>query len=228
MRVLRKGGITYAITHASAALAFKKRYPRVGLWPLLIAVQFVELLWIVFSYLGIEHVRVTGDKVHLDFLPYSHSVFTGGFLAALAWWFGKSVRRIYVGAAIALAILSHIVLDIIHHEPNITLLPMAWGPRLGLNLQGYPLLDFIVELIFCVACWKYFGGSKGLLVGIVIFNLLDIPLMFPRPGTGAMLAQHPAILPTIILIQVVSSWLMIWFLARRTLLHEEPRTPIGA
>ena len=225
MRVLRKGGITYAISHASAALVFKKKYPRVGLWPLLIAVQFVELLWIVFTYLGLEHVRVTGDKVHLDFLPYSHSVFTGVFLAALAWGSGKLVRRINVGTAIALAILSHIVLDIIHHEPNITLLPMAWGPRLGLNLQGYPLVDFIVELAFCVGCWKYFGGSKGLLVGVVIFNLLNIPLMFPRPGTGAMLAQNPAILPTIILVQVISSWLLIWLLTRRTLLHGEPRAP---
>jgi hypothetical protein len=228
MRVLRKGGTTYAISHASAALAFKKRYPRVGLWPLLIAVQFVELLWIVFTYLGIEHVRVTGDKVHLDFLPYSHSVFTGVFLAVLAWGSGKLVRRMNVGTAIALAILSHIVLDIIHHEPNITLLPMGWGPRLGLNLQGYPLVDFIVELVFCVACWKFFGGSKGLLIGIVIFNLLNIPLMFPRPGTGAMLAQNPALLPTIILIQVVSSWLLIWFFARRTLHHEEPRIPTAA
>jgi hypothetical protein len=195
------------------------------MWPLLIAVQFVELLWIVFTYLGIEHVRVAEDRVHLDFLPYSHSVFTAVFLATLAWGFGKSVRRTYVGAAIALAILSHIVLDIIQHEPNIALLPLAWGPRLGVNLQGFPLLDFIVELVFCVACWKYFGGSKGLLVGIVIFNLLSIPLMFPRPGTAAMLAENSAILPTIILVQVVSSWLLVWLLARRTLLHEEPRVP---
>jgi hypothetical protein len=222
---IRKGGITYAISHASAALVFKRKYPRVGLWPLLIAVQFVELLWIVFTYLGIEHVRITGDHVHLDFLPYSHSVFTGAFLAALAWGAGKLVRRSNVGAAIALAILSHIVLDIIHHEPNIALLPIAWGPRLGMNLQGYPLFDIIVELVFCVACWKLFGGSKGLLIGIVIFNLLNIPLMFPRPGTGAMLAQHPSLLPTIILIQVVSSWLLVWLLARGTLVHEEPRIP---
>jgi hypothetical protein len=197
----------------------------VGLWPLLIAVQFVELLWMAFTYLGIEHVRIAGDQVHLDFLPYSHSVFTGAFLAGLAWGAGKLVRRSNVGAAIALAILSHIVLDIIHHEPNIALLPVAWGPRLGLNLQGYPLVDFIVELLFCIACWKLFGGSKGLLIGIVIFNLLNIPLMFPRPGTGPMLVQHPALLPTIILIQVVASWLLIWFLGRDTLVHEELRAP---
>ena len=31
--------------------------------------QFVELLWILFTYLGIEHSRITPDAVHLDYLP---------------------------------------------------------------------------------------------------------------------------------------------------------------
>ena len=222
------GGNTYAISHASAALVLKKRYPRVGLWPLLISVQLVELLWIVFTYLGIEHVRATPDRVHLDFLPYSHSVFTGVFLALLAWAMGKSVHRTYVGAAIGLGIISHIVLDIIQHEPDITLLPLPWGPRLGLNLSSYPLLNLIVELAFCIACWKIFGGSKGLLIGIVIFNLLNIPLMFPQPGSGELIAAHRALLPTVILIQVVSSWILVWWLAHRTSVAEGSRSTVAA
>ena len=183
--------------------------------------QLVELLWVIFTYLGIEHFRATPDSVHLDFLPYSHSVFTGALLAALALLMGKSVHRSNVGIAIALGIFSHIVLDIIQHEPNITLLPMTWGPQLGLNLQGYPLLDFIVELAFCVACWKIFGGSRGLLIGIVIFNLINIPLMFPRPGSLTPLVEHPAVLPTLILVQIVSTWLLVWWLGRRTIYLED-------
>lgn len=183
--------------------------------------QLVELLWVVFTYLGIEHARVTPDAIHLDFLPYSHSVFTGALLAAIALLMGKTVHRSNVGIAIALGIFSHIVLDIIHHEPNITLLPMAWGPRLGLNLQGYPLLDFIVELGFCIGCWKIFGGSRGLLIGIVIFNLINIPLMFPRPGSLTPIIEHPAVLPTLILVQIVSTWLLVWWLGRRTIYLED-------
>jgi hypothetical protein len=216
------GGTTYAITHASAALVLKKKYPRVGLWPLLISVQLVEVLWIVLAYLGIEHFRVTTDAVHLDFLPYSHSVGTGALLAALAWFMGKSARRSNLGVAMALGIFSHIVLDIIHHEPNIALLPMASGPRIGLNLQGYPVLDFIVELVFCIACWKIFQGSRGLLVGIIIFNLLNIPLMFTIPGSLAPIVEHPTILPTIILIQVVATWLLVWYLGKPTIFLGEP------
>jgi len=121
--------------------------------------------------------------------------------------------------------MSHIVLDIIHHEPDIALLPLAPGPRLGFNLASYPLADFIVELAFCIACWKIFGGSRGLLIGIMIFNFLNIPLMFPRPGTGAIIGVHPALLPTIILVQVVSSWLLVWWLAHpRAIAEETPST----
>ena len=185
------------------------------------SVQLVELLWVAFTYLGIEHFRATPDAIHLDFLPYSHSVFTGALLAVLAWMMGKSVHRSNVGTPIALGIFSHIVLDIIHHEPNITLLPLAWGPRLGLNLQGYPLLDFFVELVFCVACWRMFRGSRGLLVGIIIFNLLNIPLMFPRPGSLAPIVEHPFILPTVILVQIASTWLLVWWLGHRRIFREE-------
>jgi len=206
----------------------KRRYPRIGLWPLLISVQLVELLWIVFTYLGIEHAQITPDAVHLDFLPYSHSIGTGLFLAALAWGMGRSVRRTTIGAAIALGILSHILLDVIHHEPNIALLPMAWGPRFGLNLQGYPILDFIVELALGVACWNIFGGARGLLIGIVIFNVLNLPLMFPPSGSLTPLVNHPMYLPTIILVQVVATWLLVWWFTRRQYFLEDavPAPPV--
>jgi membrane-bound metal-dependent hydrolase YbcI (DUF457 family) len=185
------------------------------------------------TYLSIEHFRATPDAIHLDFLPYSHSVFTGALLAALAWMMGKSANRSNVGAAIAIGIFSHIVLDIIHHEPNIALLPIAWGPRFGLNLQGYPYLDFVVELGFCVACWKMFGGSRGLLIGIVIFNVLNIPLMVPRPGSLTPIVEHPFILPSVILVQIVATWLLVWWFGRQTIFVEgtlsgPPITPRGA
>jgi membrane-bound metal-dependent hydrolase YbcI (DUF457 family) len=190
------------------------------LWPLLISVQFVELLWILFTYLGIERSRITPDAVHLGFLPYSHSIGTGVLLAALAIAFGRVGRRTSVGVAVALGVLSHIVLDIIQHEPNIALLPMAWGPRIGLNLQSIPLLDFLVELLFCIACWKFFGGSRELLIGLAIFNLIDLPVMFMPRALVADVANHPFILPTAILFQVVATWLVVWWFAKDRLFAE--------
>jgi hypothetical protein len=64
----------YAITHAASALPIQRLFPRVGLWPLLIGAQAIELLWVLFTYTGIEHITVSGSRIHLGFLPYSHSV----------------------------------------------------------------------------------------------------------------------------------------------------------
>ena len=208
----------YAISHAATALALKRRYPEASLWPLLIAVQVVELIWVVLTYAGIEHVSVVADKVHLDFLPYSHSVATGFLLGIVAWaaMSGSSTGR-RIGIALAIGVLSHVVLDIVHHEPDIRLLPFPWGPRLGLGLVRYPLADLLVEIAYCVLCWFYFRGSLALLVGLVFLNLMNLPALFPRPSMAETIAEHPAVLTTLILIQIVLSWIAVWWLARRTL-----------
>ena len=208
----------YAISHAATALVLKRRYPEAGLWPLLIAVQLVELIWIVLTYLGIEHVSVVTHTVHLDFLPYSHSVATGLLLGLLAFaaMSGSSAGR-RIGIALAIGIFSHIVLDVLHHEPDIRLLPYPWGPRLGLGLVRHPLADLLVEIAYCVWCWFYFRGSLALLVGLVFLNLMNLPALFPRPSMAETIADHPAVLTTLILIQIVLSWIAVWWLARRTL-----------
>ena len=208
----------YAISHAATALALKRRYPEASLWPLLIAVQLVELIWVALTYARIEHVSVVADQVHLDFLPYSHSVATGFLLGLAAWaaMSGSSTGR-RVGLALAIGVFSHIVLDMLHHEPDIRLLPFPSGPRLGLGLVRYPLADLLVETVYCVFCWFYFRGSLALLVGLVFLNLMNLPAMFPRPSMAETIADHPAVLTTLILIQIVLSWIAVWWLARHTL-----------
>jgi hypothetical protein len=210
-RVARK---MYAISHAATALLLKRRYPEAPIWPLLISVQLVELLWVGLTFAGIEHFAIAGDHVRLDFLPYSHSVVSGVGLGLAAWAVAAFIfgqRRL--GVALALGVVSHILLDAIHHAPDIHLLPIAGGPVFGLNLQSWPLADLLVELAYGWVCWRLFGGRRSLLGAIVVFNLLDIPLMFPQPGTGAMLSAHPAILPALILVQIIASWVAVWWLS---------------
>jgi hypothetical protein len=209
-------GQMYAISHAATALVLKRWYPRAPMWPLLISVQLLELFWVIFSYVGIEHIAVSDDHIHLDFLPFSHSVATAVGLALVVWSVAAfALKRPQLGFALALGVVSHIILDIIQHEPDIRLLPIDWGPRLGLDLQAVPLLNLIVELAYGAACWRIFRGRVGLLVAIVTLNLLNIPLLFPSPGAGATLAAHPAVLPTIILVQIVVTWIAIWWMSRQ-------------
>jgi hypothetical protein len=130
-----------------------------------------------------------------------------------------------LGTAVALGIFSHIVLDVIHHEPDIALWPLPESPRIGLGLIRWPAGNLLVEVVYGVGCWWMFGGSAGLLLRILVANLLDAPLMFPRPGIGATLAAHRSWLPTLILVQIVATWLLVWILGKRTPLP--PSRPHG-
>lgn len=205
----------YAITHAATALLIKRRFTRAGLWPLLVGTQAIELLWVVFVYAGIEHVRYTRDAVHLDFLPYSHSVVSAlvvALLAAAAIRYRHSEPTLAV--AVPLAVISHVILDLIHHEPDIALLPVPFGPLFGLGLASFPAADLVVETAYGALCWYLFRGRPSLFLAIVVLNILNAPLMFPRPGTGALLAAHPRILPTVILAQIALTWVAVWYFAR--------------
>ena len=206
----------YAVSHAATALPIKRRFPQAGLWTLLIAVQAIELLWVVFTYAGIEHIVVSGERIHLGFLPYSHSVGSTLALAGVVW---LTIRVLThdsrVATALAIGIVSHILLDIIQHEPDIRLLPLASGPRLGLGLTLHPLLDLIVETAYGVFCCQLFGGSWALLVGIIVLNASDAPFMFTKADASATIGQHPSILTSVVLAQIIVSWVVVWALARR-------------
>jgi hypothetical protein len=219
----------YAITHAATALIIKRRFRSAPMWPLLVSVQAIELLWVAFVYVGIEHVSYTPDTVHLDFLPYSHSIGSTGAVALMAWLFVRyRHNQPAVAVAVVLGIASHVFLDLIHHEPDIAVLPLRAGPRIGLGLATWPVADLLVELAYGTMCWFVFRGGKGLLAAIVGLNLMDIPLMFPRAGTGTMLAERPFVLPTIILVQILLTWSAVWYFARKCSheLRERPGTSV--
>ncbi len=206
----------YAINHAATALLIKKNKPELPLWPLLIAVQLVEILWVLFNYVGIEHYSISAGHLHLDHLPYSHSIFSGVLLAALsciiiAWGCGN--RKLAI--AFSIGILSHIVIDLIFHEHDIRLSPFAGHPVWGLGIIKYPLLNFILELLYGIGCWWYFKGNKRLLAVIVIFNLADLPTMFASGDLLNPLIAYPFILPTFILIQMLLTWYFVWRNARQ-------------
>jgi hypothetical protein len=69
----------FAINHAATALIIKKEFINVPIVWLLISVQFMEMVWIILNFLGIEktttekEVRYVGD-VHLSYMPFSHSI----------------------------------------------------------------------------------------------------------------------------------------------------------
>lgn len=200
----------FAINHASTALVLKRRYPAAPLALLLLSVQAVELLWVALNYLGIERtsseasVRYVGD-LHLEYMPYSHSVATTLLLAALVWLVAALAGRRRLGVALALGVTSHIVLDLLTHNQDIALAPFLDGRLYGTALYaGAPAIAFAFELVYGIGCWWIYGGSRLLLALIVVFNLANISFFFRSiPGPEGWLAGRPTLTVTLILFQIL-------------------------
>lgn len=220
----------FAIGHASTALLLKRAYPAVRLTALLLSVQAVELLWVAFNLLGIERttteptVRYLGD-IHLAYMPFSHSVATTLLLCAAAWVAAAAAGRRRLGAALALGIGSHLVLDLLTHGRDIALAPFVDGPRLGSQL--YPLapgLAFFVELGYAVFCWAVFRGERALLTVVLFFSLTNVSFFFAGlPGPERWLAGRPHLIVTVILVQIAVTLAAVGWAASRSADGRRPR-----
>lgn len=127
------------IGHFGVALAAKRIAPRTSLGTLVMAAQFVDLIWPLFLLLGVERVVIApGATVvtPLDFLSYplSHSL-----LADLGWAFlfagiYKVVKRDSRGAVcLWFVLISHWLLDALTHQPDLPLYPGS-STYIGLGL----------------------------------------------------------------------------------------------
>ena len=207
----------FAINHATTALLIQRRYPDVPLVPILISVQVMEMLWVVLNYFGIERtttesvVRYVGD-IHLEFMPYSHSVATMVGAAILAWVVGVALRRPRLGAAVGIGIASHLLLDLATHDGDIALAPFVSGDGYGTYLyRQFPAGAFVLELAFGVACWWAYRGGRALLAIIVVFNLANLSLFFASvPGLEGLLAGRSTLLVTVILFQIIITLAAVW------------------
>src|SRR5262245_39667899 len=119
----------FAVDHAATALLIKRRYPAVAITPVLISVQAMELAWVALNYLGIEHTTTASTvnsvaDIHLAHMPYSHSVATAVGAAIVTWWIiERGFGRRQLGRAVAIGIVSHLVLDLATHASDIALWP---------------------------------------------------------------------------------------------------------
>lgn len=204
----------YAINHAATALLLRKKESNLPLLPLLISVQLVEILWVLFNYFGWEHFSVSGGKLHLDFLPYSHSVLSGIVAASISFLvinYGYGNKKLAI--AFSIGVMSHIVIDMLFHEKDIRLSPFSDVPAWGLGIIDYPILNFGIEFLYGLFCWWYFKGNKALLTVIIVFNIIDLPIMLAH---GAMLKpfeQFPFLLPSVILFQILITWYFVYHYA---------------
>jgi len=162
-------------------------------------------------------IRSVAD-LHLAYMPWSHSVATA-VVAALAIWLviEKGFGRAALGRAVGIGIVSHLILDLLMHGHDIALWPGPESPKLGMGLYDTPFAAFIVELVYGIACWAAYRGSRGLLALIVIGNLANLPFLSPAiPWPLDFLAGRPMLIVTLILAQIVITLVLIGLLAPRS------------
>jgi hypothetical protein len=153
------------IGHLAVGFAAKQVTPRASLALLLIATQLADLLWPVLVALGVEQVRIDPGNTAftpLDFVsyPYSHSLLT---LAVWGVAFGLVVAWLapvrHAVTVIAALVVSHWVLDVVTHRPDMPLYP--GGPRLGLSLWNSIPATLAVEMVmYAAGLWFYVRATR--------------------------------------------------------------------
>jgi hypothetical protein len=154
------------IGHFGIGLAAKKLAPRTSLGALFFAVQFLDLLWPILLLLGREHVRIAPGITRMspfDFYDYpiSHSLVTATAWSVAVGAFYYALRRSAHPALImGVLVLSHWVLDLLVHRPDLPL--WLGGPKVGLGLWNSWVLGTSLEVsIFAAGCWIYFSVTRA-------------------------------------------------------------------
>lgn len=155
------------IGHFALAFALKRAAPRTNLGWLIASVEFLDLIWPIFVLAGIERVEVDPGNTAftpLNFVsyPYSHSL-----AAAIVWsvLFGGvyyAISRYRTGAFIvALGVLSHWLLDLVVHRPDLPLYP-GGAEKFGLGMWNSFAATIIVEAaMFMIGVWLYATATRA-------------------------------------------------------------------
>ena len=189
------------IGHYGVSLAAKRVDARLPLGWLFVAVQLPDILWAVLFLLGVEKARIIPAQtavraVDLYYIPYSHSLVTtllwAGAIYALFRLLpsrAAGLRKSIVALTMALAVLSHFVLDVIV-ESNLPLYDDA--AKVGLGLGSNPLAAYIVEGVILVGGLIIYLGSTtpenltgryGMIVFVILMLAFNL-LMFGPPPTN--------------------------------------------
>jgi len=182
------------IGHFGAGLAGKKAGKNISLGTLFMAVQWLDLVWPLLVLFNIEIVKINpGDTnmtpLNFESYPYSHSLLYtliwGVLFGTVYFLFKRNLRNSVI---LGLLVLSHWVLDLFVHRPDLPLYP---GSALqGFGLWNYPFIEIPFEFaIFIIGIILYLTSTKakdkigvyafwGLIVflfGVHIMNLTGPP-----------------------------------------------------
>ena len=152
------------IGHYATGLGFyiKEKGSKASLFLLALGTQFMDVLWGLFTIIGIEG-GMSGGNVKYNFfdVPWTHSL-----LMAIVWsvlygiasqyYMLKKYQVSNFGIWAGFSVFSHFILDFIVHNHDMRYTPFSDKTVPSLYLWKYPYLSFLVEFIIIVGCWYYY------------------------------------------------------------------------
>lgn len=144
--------------HFGFAAGVKGRAPSVPLWALMLACQWLDVVFVVLFAAGIEGLTPVagthpgaygGSIIHAD---WTHSL-VGALILSLG--FGAIFAARYGGRSatiLGLVAFSHWILDVLMHRGDMPILPGGAGdlPHLGFGLWRYPVASAVLELALVI------------------------------------------------------------------------------
>lgn len=155
------------IGHFGVGFGTKAAAPRASLGTLFLAAQFVDLLWPTMLLLGLEHVAVVPGITRvtpLDFedYPITHSLLAVVVWAALFAGVYFLAKRYRTGAVVCgLAVVSHWVLDLLVHRPDLPLAPGS-STLLGFGIwNSLPATLALEVAVFGLGLYFYLRTTRA-------------------------------------------------------------------
>jgi hypothetical protein len=147
---------------ALAAAAISHRAPKLG--TLFVAAQLVDWAFFVLLLLGVEHMRMVPGISAMNPMDLYHMPYTHSLLGALAFGGGTTVviwgisRDRTAGLIAGAVVVSHWLLDLLVHVPDLTL--AGSPPKLGLVLWNHPLIEMPLELAITFGALWYYNKAR--------------------------------------------------------------------
>jgi membrane-bound metal-dependent hydrolase YbcI (DUF457 family) len=184
--------------HYGVALAAKRYAPRTSLGTLILAAQLLDLIWPLFLLVGWERVHIVPGLMAASSLDFEHYPISHSLLGALVWaaLIGGGYllfRRYPRGAAvIAIAVVSHWLLDAPMHRQDLPLFPG------GQTKVGFGLWNSIVATLLIEATLLGIGlavyarttqprdrtGTRALQAMIALLVVIFLASLFGPPPPG--------------------------------------------
>lgn len=191
--------------HYAPAFLIKARYPETRLWVLFLAVQAVDIVFFMFAVTGVEKMSVVDGSgplaMHLEHVPLTHSLLMNSAFAFACVAVGAAKKHLKLGLLIGAALLSHWLLDVIVHLPDLPLLPWR-EPKVGLGFWQLAYPSLILELLlvagaYMVARATFSSQAARSYADKVVVALLLIQVSYvvgpTMPTVWAMAAMAEAI-----------------------------------